>query len=90
MLVPSGKSRGFYQKPIGQQQVTDLNGIGTVLGARLCAVGFDSARTVLGHFLVLKMDKETFIQWLKEACKANSKQALDCYECLQEWCECFL
>ena len=48
------------------------------------------AYVVLGQFLVLKKDKEMFIEWLKDTANANSKQGGDCYKCLEEWCNAFL
>lgn len=52
---------------------------------------FDSqAYTVLGQYLILKKDSELFKDWMKDTCNANSKQAADCYQCLNDWCEEFL
>lgn len=48
------------------------------------------AYTVLGQYLVLKKDSELFKEWMKEVCQANSKQAADCYQCLNDWCDEFL
>lgn len=75
---------------MGDKSVTDLAGIGEVLGARLADKGYDCAYVVLGQFLLLKKDKELFQDWLNQNCNANSKQQGDCYKCLQEWCDAFL
>lgn len=48
------------------------------------------AYTVLGQYLVLKKDQELFKDWMKDVCHASSKQASDCYNCLNDWCEEFL
>lgn len=48
------------------------------------------AYTVLGQYLILKKDSELFREWMKDTCQANSKQAADCYQCLNDWCEEFL
>ena len=48
------------------------------------------AYVVLGQFLVLKKNKELFVDWLKDTASANSKQAGDCYQCLSDWCDEFL
>jgi hypothetical protein len=69
---------------------TDLAGIGEVLGKRLESKGFDKAYVVLGQFLVLKKNKDLFIDWLKDHAGANIKQANDCYHCLIDWCDEFL
>lgn len=75
---------------MGEKPVTELAGIGEVLGKRLENQGFDKAYVVLGQFLVLKKNKELFQDWLKDICQANSKQSSDCYDCLNDWCEEFL
>ncbi|UYV66266.1 BANF1 [Cordylochernes scorpioides] len=86
----SQKHRNFVSEPMCDKPVQDLAGIGEVLGSRLEAKGYDRAYVVLGQFLVLKKNKELFIDWLKDICGANGKQALDCYQCLADWCDEFL
>lgn len=48
------------------------------------------AYTVLGQYLILKKDEDLFKEWIKDTISANSKQAADCYQCLNDWCEEFL
>ena len=48
------------------------------------------AYVVLGQFLVLKKNRDLFVDWLKDYAGANSKQASDCYQCLSDWCDEFL
>ena len=48
------------------------------------------AYVVLGQFLVLKKNEELFVDWMKDCCSANAKQAKDCYTCLNEWTEAFI
>lgn len=48
------------------------------------------AYTVLGQYLILKKDADLFKEWMKDTISANSKQAADCYQCLNDWCEEFL
>ena len=84
------KHRKFVAEPMSDKPVTDLAGIGEVLGKRLESKGFDKAYVVLGQFLVLKKNKDLFIDWLKDHAGANSKQANDCYHCLSDWCDEFL
>ena len=107
MSTTSQKHHNFVSEPMGDKPVTDLAGIGEVLGKRLDAKGFDKvtpflslsppphtdslqAYVILGQFLVLKKNQELFIEWLKETCQANAKQAKDCCSCLTEWCDQFL
>ncbi|EDV59288.1 barrier-to-autointegration factor [Drosophila erecta] len=90
MSGTSQKYRNFVAEPMGNKSVTELAGIGDTLGGRLTDAGFDKAYTVLGQYLVLKKDEELFKDWMKEVCHASSKQASDCYNCLNDWCEEFL
>lgn len=92
MSSTSQKHKNFVSEPMGEKPVTELAGIGPVLGERLKEKGFDQAYVVLGQFLLLKKDEEMFKDWLQGAdvCKANKKQAGDCYQCLKEWCDAFL
>ncbi|XP_030384387.1 barrier-to-autointegration factor-like [Scaptodrosophila lebanonensis] len=84
------KFRDFVSEPMGNKPVTQLAGVGEVLGQRFNEAGFDMAYTVLGQFLVMKKDELLFKEWMKEVCGANQKQLSDCYGCLTEWCEEFL
>ncbi|KAM7354046.1 barrier to autointegration factor [Cochliomyia hominivorax] len=90
MSGTSQKYRNFVAEPMGEKPVTDLAGIGETLGGRLIEAGFDKAYTVLGQYLVLKKDEELFKEWMKDTCNASSKQASDCYNCLNDWCQEFL
>ena len=89
-MSTSQKHRNFVGEPMEEKKVTELAGVGEVLGKRLAGKGFDKAYVVLGQFLVLKKDEELFKDWLNQTCGANSKQQNDCYTCLKEWCNAFL
>lgn len=90
MSSTSQKHRNFVEEPMGEKEVTQLAGIGPVLGKKLTDQGFDKAYVVLGQFLVLKKDQDLFMEWLHDTCGANKKQQTDCYTCLKEWCNAFM
>ncbi|XP_039761761.1 barrier-to-autointegration factor-like [Pararge aegeria] len=79
------KHRDFVSEPIGDKHVSELSGIGKVLGERMEKGGFKKASTVLGYYLVVREDHEEFQKWMKEKWGANSKQSTDCYNCLKDW-----
>jgi len=90
MTTTSQKHRNFVAEPMNDKPVTDLAGIGDVLGKRLDSKGFDKAYVVLGQFLLLKKNRDLFEEWIKDLAGANKKQATDCYQCLADWCDEFL
>lgn len=90
MSSTSQKHKNFVSEPMGEKPVTDLAGIGPVLGEKLIGAGFDKAYVVLGQYLVFRKDEELFCEWLKDTTNANKKQQADCHGCLKEWCDQFL
>ena len=80
----------FESEPMGDKPVTALDGITEKHGHCLARKGFDKAYTVLGQFLLLKKDKDLFVEWLNGACEAGLQEQLDCYDCLKKWCDAFL
>ncbi|XP_052768546.1 barrier-to-autointegration factor-like [Mya arenaria] len=90
MSSTSQKHKNFVMEPMGDKAVTELAGMGPVLGGKLEEAGFDKAYVVLGQYLVLRKDEELFKEWLKDITGANKKQQNDCYTCLKEWCDMFL
>lgn len=67
------------------KRVTELAGIGETLGARLQDRGYDKASAVLGQYLAMGQDRRRFVNWMQGTSGANSKQANDCYQCLDDW-----
>ncbi|XP_042237457.1 barrier-to-autointegration factor-like [Homarus americanus] len=90
MTTTSQKHTLFVAEPMGDKPVTELAGIGEILGRRLENRGFDKAYVVLGQFLVLKKNRELFLEWLQDLVAAKSNQASECYQCLADWCSEFL
>merc|ERR1712131_443146 len=52
---------------------------------RLNDKGFEYAYNLLGQFLLLNKDEETFQEWLKDEAEMNSKYAKDVSNCISEW-----
>lgn len=90
MTTTSQKHNLFVAEPMGEKPVTELAGIGEVLGRRLENRGFDKAYVVLGQFLVLKKNRELFIEWLTDLVGATPYTSSECYQCLEDWCSEFL
>ena len=53
MSTTSQKHRNFVAEPMNDKLVTDLAGIGEVLGKRLESKGFDKAYVVLGQVIYI-------------------------------------
>ena len=53
MSTTSQKHRTFVAEPMNDKSVTDLAGIGEVLGRRLESKGFDKAYVVLGQVMAM-------------------------------------
>lgn len=79
------KHRTFVSEPIGHKSIDHLPGIGKALSKKLEEKQFHKAFQVLGQFLILNMDKESFCKWLEEQTGANTKYCNMCYEGLKEW-----
>ncbi|XP_063986849.1 barrier-to-autointegration factor [Diachasmimorpha longicaudata] len=90
MSSTSQKHKNFVAEPMGDKPVTELAGVGQTMGKKLEAAGFDKAYVVLGQYLVLKKNRELFLEWMKDVCNGNTKYASDCYQCLSDWCDEFL
>lgn len=87
MPTTSVKHRDFVSEPMGEKEVTALAGIGETYGRKLADEGFDKAYVVLGQFLLLKKQKDLFLEWLKETANVSSHHGESCFNCLNEWCE---
>lgn len=90
MASTSQKHRLFVTEPMGDKDVTELAGIGSVYGDRLRARGYGKAFEVLGQYLIFKMDGELFKDWLYRTCGANAEHQRACHMCLAAWCIAFL
>jgi hypothetical protein len=81
-----GKERGFVRQPLGEKGVAELPGVGPVAGEKLSEQGFDKAYVVLGQFLMLKKEKDLFMDWMKEVAGSNKRNAESTYDGLTDWC----
>uniref|UniRef100_A0A183DS49 Barrier-to-autointegration factor 1 n=1 Tax=Gongylonema pulchrum TaxID=637853 RepID=A0A183DS49_9BILA len=79
-MSTSVKHREFVSEPMGEKEVTAVAGIGPTYGEKLTKAGFDK-------FLLLKKEKQLFIDWFKDITGASSNHALSAYNCLNEWSE---
>uniref|UniRef100_A0A0N5AZ66 Barrier-to-autointegration factor 1 n=1 Tax=Syphacia muris TaxID=451379 RepID=A0A0N5AZ66_9BILA len=84
-MSTSVKHREFISEPMGEKEVTTIAGIGPAYGEKLTKAGFDKAYVVFGQFLLLKKEKDLFIDWLKEVAGIPSNHATSAYNCLKEW-----
>ncbi|GIY46881.1 barrier-to-autointegration factor B [Caerostris darwini] len=85
----SQKYLDFVSSPMRDKGVETLPGMNPTLCKKLILKGYDKAYTVLGHFLLLKKQKELFLDWMKDICGASKSQASLCYQCLSDWCDMF-
>ncbi|VDK47099.1 unnamed protein product [Anisakis simplex] len=99
MSTTSLKHREFISEPMGEKEVTAVAGIGPAYGEKLTKAGFDKAYVLFGQFLLLKKDKELFIDWLRsnpypfifqEVASVSSHHATSAYNCFKEWSEQFI
>ena len=88
----SGSSRqhiDFVNSPMKQKRVSQLPGIGFVLGGKLIDAGITRAYHVFGKFLVLDKDRIAFYEWLR-GFGADDGQCTACFNALDEWCKRYL
>lgn len=84
------KRRNFLSEPMGRKPVTELPGVGKTIGGQLGNRGYDKASNVFGQYLVQGGDNRKFTNWMKNNTSANSKQAGDCAQTLNEYRKEFL
>ncbi|KAI1731752.1 barrier to autointegration factor domain-containing protein [Ditylenchus destructor] len=86
-MSTSLKHRDFIGEPMGDKEITAIAGIGEVYGKKFVEKGFDKAYVLLGQYLLLKKDKDLFIEWVKDTVAASTQHANSCFNCLNEWAE---
>ena len=70
---------------IGDGPVENLPGIGEKTGAKLRAAKYEKAAQVLGMYLALNCDAESFKAWLHEKSGAASNIQRDCKNGVKGW-----
>ncbi|XP_019346550.1 barrier-to-autointegration factor-like protein isoform X2 [Alligator mississippiensis] len=90
MAIRTQKFNVFVSEPMGDKDITKVDGINDDLGMKLAAKGFNKAYILLGQFLLLKKDSAVFQRWLKGTYGASPTEAQQCASCLLEWCCSFL
>jgi len=89
-MSTSAKFKEFIAEPMGEKEVTAIAGIGDTYGKKLAEKGYDKAYVLLGQFLLLKKDKELFIDWLKEEADVAPNHGKNTADCLQGWIDQFM
>ncbi|XP_039766024.1 barrier-to-autointegration factor-like protein isoform X2 [Ornithorhynchus anatinus] len=90
MESTSEKQSTFESQPMGEKDITEVDGITTTLGEHLVAKGFDKAYILLGQFLLLHKNERTFQDWIMTKCGASPDEAQQSCRCLKNWCHSFL
>ncbi|XP_053429707.1 barrier-to-autointegration factor-like protein [Nycticebus coucang] len=82
--------RAFLSEPIGEKDVSWVDGISHELAINLITKGFNKAYILLGQFLLMHKNEAEFQKWLIYCCGATECEAQQSSNCLKEWCACFL
>ncbi|VDI01770.1 Hypothetical predicted protein [Mytilus galloprovincialis] len=86
MATPSAKHATFASRSIKGVGVGDVPGIGDKSKERLSKEKITKAQQLLGHFLILDMDKEKFKDFLQKF-GMNEKQQTDAFNAVNDWAE---
>ncbi|XP_076971106.1 barrier-to-autointegration factor-like protein isoform X2 [Tamandua tetradactyla] len=86
----SPKLRAFLSEPIGDKDVSRVDGVSRELAVNLVNKGFNKAYILLGQFLLMHKNEAEFRRWIMHCCGATECEAQESANCLQEWCSCFL
>ncbi|XP_026468980.1 barrier-to-autointegration factor-like [Ctenocephalides felis] len=71
-MSTSQKHRNFVSEPMGNKPVTEVPGVGRVLGQRLNDAGYSKASNLLGSYLT---NEGQFKRNFQSTCYANDRQA---------------
>ncbi|XP_012667861.1 barrier-to-autointegration factor-like protein [Otolemur garnettii] len=82
--------RAFLSEPIGEKDVSWVDGVSHQLAINLITKGFNKAYILLGQFLLMHKNEAEFQKWLIYCCGATEYEAQQSSNCLKEWCACFL
>ncbi|MES1905905.1 MAG: Barrier-to-autointegration factor, partial [Paramarteilia canceri] len=74
----SKKHMNFVSEPLGEKPICEVPGIGPVYGEKLTQGGFDKAYVLLGQYLLLKKDNQTFEEFLMDEYGISKRSAEMC------------
>lgn len=96
-MATSQKEQDFIREPLKDakgiyKSVDTIGGITDKAGEALKKRGFEKAFHLVGQYLVLNMDEELFIQWLKDLLEEENVKVQDryldsAYRSIYEWCK---
>ena len=96
-MAETKKHQQFVNESIGDKLLKALPGVGHFLVRKFTRKGYRKTSEVLGRFLVLKKDRDQFIEWFVFVAdpmphwegRARGAEKY-CYLGLKEWCDCWL
>ncbi|KAH7715605.1 barrier-to-autointegration factor A-like protein [Aphelenchoides avenae] len=76
--------KSLVGEPLGEKQLTDVDGIDEFIAKRLAAKGWD-LQSLLGQLLVMKMKRKDFVAELMQTVAISPADSEKCFACLREY-----